>query len=56
MTDKEMKLLRCSFCSRSTEELNKLVCGPAVFICDDCIWLCVDVLKEDEAAKAKERK
>ena len=36
----------CSFCSRRAEEVNKLIAGPdGVFICDDCVGLCVEILE-----------
>ncbi|KAF0815251.1 ATP-dependent Clp protease ATP-binding subunit ClpX [Andreprevotia sp. IGB-42] len=46
MTDKE-KLLYCSFCGKSQHEVKKLIAGPDVFICNECIDLCTDVLKEE---------
>jgi len=39
--------LYCSFCGKSQFEVKKLIAGPAVFICNECIELCVDVIKED---------
>ncbi|WP_035053896.1 ATP-dependent Clp protease ATP-binding subunit ClpX [Andreprevotia chitinilytica] len=51
MTDKtHEKLLYCSFCGKSQHEVKKLIAGPDVFICNECIELCNDVLK-DEAAQ-----
>jgi hypothetical protein len=38
------KMLYCSFCRKSDEQLKKLIAGPAVFICDDCIELCNRIL------------
>jgi hypothetical protein len=40
------KLLYCSFCGKSQHEVHKLIAGPAVFICDECIDLCVDIVDE----------
>jgi hypothetical protein len=40
------KLLHCSFCGRSQHEVSKLVAGPAVYICDECVDLCTDVVDE----------
>jgi len=40
------KLLYCSFCGKSQHDVQKLVAGPAVFICDECIDLCVDIVDE----------
>jgi len=41
------KLLYCSFCSKSQHEVKKLIAGPSVFICDECIALCTDILHGD---------
>jgi ATP-dependent Clp protease ATP-binding subunit ClpX len=49
------KLLYCSFCGKSQHEVRKLIAGPSVFICDECIDLCNDIIREemqgDEATK-----
>jgi hypothetical protein len=37
--------LRCSFCGKPQEEVRRLIAGPEVFICDECIWLCVEALE-----------
>ncbi|OCK59756.1 hypothetical protein LMTR3_19145 [Bradyrhizobium sp. LMTR 3] len=42
----QAKLLYCSFCGKSQDEVSKLVAGPAVFICDECIDLCTDIVDE----------
>ena len=47
-------LLRCSFCGKSQCEVQKLIAGPTVFICSECIELCNDILKE-ESKKQKEK-
>jgi ATP-dependent Clp protease ATP-binding subunit ClpX len=44
------KLLYCSFCGKSQHEVRKLIAGPSVFICDECIDLCNDIIKEEAAA------
>ncbi len=41
-------LLRCSFCGKSQEEVKKLVAGPTVYICNECVALCNDILREEE--------
>jgi ATP-dependent Clp protease ATP-binding subunit ClpX len=41
-------LLRCSFCGKSQYEVTKLIAGPTVFICNECIDLCGDILKEEQ--------
>jgi ATP-dependent Clp protease ATP-binding subunit ClpX len=45
MSDK--KLLYCSFCGKSQHEVKKLIAGPSVFICDECVDLCNDIIKEE---------
>ncbi len=45
------KLLYCSFCGKCQHEVKKLIAGPSVFICDECIELCNDIIR-DEAAEA----
>ena len=41
------KLLYCSFCGKSQHEVRKLIAGPSVFICDECIDLCNDIIREE---------
>ncbi len=41
------KLLYCSFCGKSQHEVKKLIAGPSVFICDECIELCNDIIREE---------
>lgn len=38
---------RCSFCKRSQDDVRKLIAGPNVFICDDCVQVCVDIVADD---------
>lgn len=45
--DKEGKLLYCSFCGKSQHEVKKLIAGPSVFICDECVELCNDIIREE---------
>ncbi len=49
MTEKTAsdKLLYCSFCGKSQHEVRKLIAGPSVFICDECIELCNDIIREE---------
>jgi ATP-dependent Clp protease ATP-binding subunit ClpX len=49
MPDKitDEKLLYCSFCGKSQHEVKKLIAGPSVFICDECIELCNDIIREE---------
>ena len=51
MADKSSgdKLLYCSFCGKSQHEVRKLIAGPSVFICDECIELCNDIIREEGA-------
>ncbi|MCC4117207.1 ATP-dependent Clp protease ATP-binding subunit ClpX [Aromatoleum toluclasticum] len=56
MTEKKAggeKLLYCSFCGKSQHEVRKLIAGPSVFICDECIELCNDIIR-DEIAQSTE--
>ena len=41
------KALYCSFCGKSQQEVKKLIAGPSVFICDECIELCTDIVKDE---------
>ncbi|BBV02972.1 ATP-dependent protease ATP-binding subunit ClpX [Providencia hangzhouensis] len=51
MTDKRKegtgKLLYCSFCGKSQHEVRKLIAGPSVYICDECVDLCLDIIREE---------
>ncbi|WP_297527104.1 ATP-dependent Clp protease ATP-binding subunit ClpX [Thiohalobacter sp.] len=46
------KLLYCSFCGKSQHEVRKLIAGPSVFICDECVELCNDIIREEMQEKA----
>ncbi|MBH9577814.1 ATP-dependent Clp protease ATP-binding subunit ClpX [Inhella proteolytica] len=46
------KVLYCSFCGKSQHEVKKLIAGPSVFICDECIELCNDIIRDEVAAPA----
>ena len=41
------KLLYCSFCGKSQHEVKKLIAGPSVFVCDECVDLCNDIIREE---------
>ena len=43
------KLLYCSFCGKSQHEVRKLIAGPSVFVCDECVELCNDIIREELA-------
>jgi ATP-dependent Clp protease ATP-binding subunit ClpX len=45
------KLLYCSFCGKSQHEVKKLIAGPSVFICDECIELCNDIVRDESPAE-----
>ena len=43
----EDKLLYCSFCGKNQNEVRKLIAGPSVYICNECVDLCNDIIKEE---------
>ena len=47
MNEKNKNILYCSFCGKSQHEVRKLIAGPTVFICDECVELCMDIIKEE---------
>jgi ATP-dependent Clp protease ATP-binding subunit ClpX len=49
------KLLYCSFCGKSQHEVKKLIAGPSVFICDECIDLCNDIVRDEIAGDVAEK-
>ena len=58
MADKSSgdKLLYCSFCGKSQHEVRKLIAGPSVFICDECIELCNDIIRDEVPAEGADSK
>ena len=48
------KVLHCSFCNKAQHEVRKLIAGPSVFVCDECIDLCNDIIREEVQAHAQE--
>jgi ATP-dependent Clp protease ATP-binding subunit ClpX len=46
-TDNDNKLLYCSFCGKSQHEVRKLIAGPSVYVCDECVDLCNDIIREE---------
>ncbi len=46
-TENNKNILYCSFCGKSQHEVKKLIAGPTVFICDECVELCMDIIKEE---------
>ena len=49
------KLLYCSFCGKSQHEVRKLIAGPSVFICDECVDLCNDIIREEVQEEASDK-
>ena len=49
----QRKLLYCSFCGKSQHEVRKLIAGPSVYICDECVELCIDIIREEFEDRAE---
>ncbi len=49
-SDNNGNTLYCSFCGKSQHEVRKLIAGPTVFICDECVGLCMDIIREEQRA------
>ena len=49
------KTLYCSFCGKSQHEVKKLIAGPSVFVCDECIELCNEIIRDELPANAEAR-
>ena len=43
----ENEILRCSFCNKDQNDVRKLIAGPTVFICDECVEVCNDIIADD---------
>ena len=57
-TKNSSKLLHCSFCGKNQNEVAKLIAGPSVFICDECVDLCNEIISdelEEKSSKSKEK-
>jgi len=54
--DDNEKLLYCSFCGKSQHEVRKLIAGPSVFVCDECVELCNDIIREEVQEKSSVHK
>lgn len=50
----ESQTLYCSFCGKSQHEVNKLIAGPSVFVCNECVELCNDIIREESAFEVSE--
>ena len=53
---KNKTTLYCSFCGKSQHEVKKLIAGPTVFICDECVELCMDIIKEEHKSSVTKNK
>ena len=51
MSKENKNTLYCSFCGKSQHEVRKLIAGPTVFICDECVELCMDIIKEESKSQ-----
>ncbi|MFM8528931.1 MAG: ClpX C4-type zinc finger protein, partial [Ilumatobacteraceae bacterium] len=49
------ELLKCSFCGKSQKQVKKLIAGPGVYICDECIELCNEIIEEERAETGEPR-
>ena len=50
------KLLHCNFCGKSQHEVRKLIAGPSVYVCDECVELCNDIIREELAGNCRRRR
>jgi len=55
MSQRDSDMLRCSFCGKSQHEVRKLIAGPTVYICNECVEVCLDIIAEDRVHEAKTR-
>lgn len=51
MNKNNSDVLRCSFCNKTQNDVKKLIAGPTVFICDECVTVCQDIIDEDQPSK-----
>src|SRR5215469_12893576 len=51
MPGKKTDLLKCSFCGKTQKEVHKLIAGPGVFICDECTYLCIEIIVDEADAQ-----
>jgi ATP-dependent Clp protease ATP-binding subunit ClpX len=45
--------IHCSFCGKTEHEVRKMIAGPTVFICNECVEFCIDIVKESDAEKGQ---
>ncbi len=53
MSQRDGDVLRCSFCGKSQHEVRKLIAGPTVYICNECVEVCLDIIAEDRVHEAR---
>lgn len=53
MSHREGELLRCSFCGKSQHEVRKLIAGPTVYICNECVEVCLDIIADDRVEESR---
>ena len=49
----DSEILRCSFCNKDQNDVRKLIAGPTVFICDECVDVCNDIISDDNGSNEK---
>lgn len=54
--DMDSKVMRCSFCGKTQDQVEKLIAGPGVCICDECIELCLGIIEEEGTSRRKSKK
>jgi ATP-dependent Clp protease ATP-binding subunit ClpX len=55
MSDQKSQTLFCSFCGKNQHEVRKLIAGPSVFVCNECVELCNEIIREEELSQAVEK-
>jgi ATP-dependent Clp protease ATP-binding subunit ClpX len=55
MAHRDGDVLRCSFCGKSQHEVRKLIAGPTVYICNECVEVCLDIIAEDRSTESHSR-
>ena len=54
MSENKNQTLYCSFCGKSQHEVRKLIAGPSVFVCNECVELCNDIMREEELVQSSD--
>ena len=52
----EGEVLRCSFCNKDQNDVRKLIAGPTVFICDECVDVCNDIIADDRRSEGRQNR